>query len=81
MTKLFSAKRGAKPAKYVQSSIWIPPHTHTASIRRQCGDEISVQLMQIVTLACDLKKLLVLLLKHWHADREPVGLLYISGVQ
>ena len=68
-------KRGARPAKYVQSNIWITPHTQIASIGKQCGDEVSVQFVLILTLACDLKNLLILSLKHWHADKEPVALL------
>lgn len=58
-------KRGARPAKYVQSNIWITPHTQTVSIGKQCGGEVSVQFMLLLTLACDLKNLFILSLKHW----------------
>lgn len=64
MTKPLSVKRGARHAKYVQSSIWITSHTQIVSIGKQRGDEVSVQFMLILTLACDLKRLLILSLKH-----------------
>lgn len=58
-------KRGARPAKYVQSNIWITPHTQIVSIGKQCGGEVSVQFVLLLTLACDLKNVFILPLKHW----------------
>lgn len=63
MTKPLSVKRGARPAKYVQSSIWITPHTQIVSVGKEHGDEVSLQFMLILTLACDLKNLLILSLR------------------
>lgn len=63
MTKPWSVKRGARLAKYVQSNIWITLHTQIVSTRKQRGDEVSVQFMLILTAACDLKNLLILLLQ------------------
>lgn len=72
-------KRDARPAKYVQSNIWIIPHTQIVSIGKKHGDEISNAIYaKKLTRAFDLKNALIFSLKLWCTGVEPVGLLRIS---